>query len=247
MIEWSNDRAEICGALAEVSGKLEDPEKGRKAKVKGKQSGVEFEYRFASLGDALPAIRATLSESGCALVQGVDMSEKGLGLITEIVHRSGQWVRTYTPMKYPDDPQALGSAITYARRYGLWSILGIASVDEDDDGAEAKNAPNEAQVKARKEAEERAKREAEVKKDAERRAAHDRDWENGGRQRFFARANELGFKDYDEIVGFTEYIGRPRPSAMTEESRMKMLDFLGTEAGAERFAQFMDSKYPKEA
>lgn len=56
-------------------------------------------------------------------------------LMTQMTHATGQWMRSWYPVRpTKNDPQGLGSAITYARRFAYCSMVGVAAVDEDDDG-----------------------------------------------------------------------------------------------------------------
>ena len=209
-MDWSPERGEIVAALAKVAAEVEDPEKGRKVSAGQKQ------YRYASLGDALPDLRVILARHGCVVVQGIVAGD----LVTEIAHTSGQWVRTLCPIRRSDDPQALGSSITYSRRYGLWSILGIASVDEDDDGAAATAAARGRQPN-------RAKEPTEAK--AARQAEHAPDWEEG-KARFFAGLATIGVT-YDRLVQVCAAKGWERPSTLPEERRTRLLAYLRSPAG----------------
>ena len=99
-----------------------------------------FKSRYASLPNILEAIREPLEKSGVVVSQfpsGVN------GLSTILIHsESGEWMEdTYTmPVAKQNDPQAVGSAITYARRYALAASLGL-NVDEDDDANAASQQP----------------------------------------------------------------------------------------------------------
>ena len=97
-----------------------------------------FKSRFATLGAITDAALPALNANGFALVQGGGYcsDDAGLEVATRLLHDSGQWLESSVrvPMVKPD-PQAMGSAITYARRYLLAAMLGI--VADDDDDAEA--------------------------------------------------------------------------------------------------------------
>ena len=96
-----------------------------------------FRNRYATLDAILDVVRPILSKHGMAVSQEPLMEEGRCGVVTRIVHESGE-VRESTlllPVK-DQTAQAAGSAITYARRYALSAVLGIAA-DEDDDGQEA--------------------------------------------------------------------------------------------------------------
>jgi hypothetical protein len=103
--------------------------------------------RYATLGSVMHACREALLAQGIWLTQyPVPVQGHQLGLVTKIVHaESGQWQASLLTMPLPkEDPQGYGSAMTYARRYGLSALVGI--VTEDDDDGEMATAGREAGV-----------------------------------------------------------------------------------------------------
>lgn len=111
--------------------------------VKRESANPFFKSKYASLETVWEAVRQPLEEHGFSVVQ---TTEEGDGLtvtvVTTLLHSSGQWIGgklTLKPQK--PDPQGIGSAITYARRYALMSVLGIAT--EDDDGNHASQPPRQ--------------------------------------------------------------------------------------------------------
>lgn len=126
---------EIVGALAKAQGAINNPAK--------KGVNPHFNSKFADLSMGINAIREGLSVNGLAVIQSTRMQGDVLMLDTRLAHSSGQWFEAEYPVcKLPAQPQAIGSALTYARRYSLFGIVGIAG--EDDDG----NAANETQTPA---------------------------------------------------------------------------------------------------
>lgn len=109
--------------------------------VKGTENSF-FNSKYADLSAVYEACGDALSENDLAVFQTVATEPKAL--ITRLYHTSGEWMETSVPLIVAkDDMQGLGSAITYARRYGLMCALGIAP--EDDDGnAAAKGKSKEA-------------------------------------------------------------------------------------------------------
>lgn len=98
-----------------------------------------FKSKYADLNSVWSVCREPLSKHGLAVIQTIDKDEGGLILITTLVHSSGQWIRSRSPIPLlKSDPQAMGSSITYMRRYNLSAIVGI-STDDDDDGEKAMN------------------------------------------------------------------------------------------------------------
>lgn len=93
-----------------------------------------FKSKYADLNSVWDSCRGLLSENGLSVTQLNDVSETGVIVETVLMHESGEWIsgKMYLPLA-KHDPQGVGSAVTYGRRYGLSAIIGIVS-DEDDDG-----------------------------------------------------------------------------------------------------------------
>lgn len=90
-----------------------------------------FKSKYASLSTILGAISGPLTDSGLAVIQTPHGCNE---LTTRLIHLSGEWIEdTYTMTPTKNDPQGLGSAITYQRRYALGAILSL-NIDDDDDG-----------------------------------------------------------------------------------------------------------------
>jgi hypothetical protein len=102
------------------------------------KGGGGFSYKYADLADVLEAITPALSDNGLVLMQTgrVDGCSQ---MVTTLAHVSGQWISGALPLAGVDDARALGSWLTYLRRYGACGIVGVAAED-DDDGAAAKPA-----------------------------------------------------------------------------------------------------------
>jgi hypothetical protein len=94
-----------------------------------------FKSKYLTLAGALDAVRDALSANGLAVVQQVDAAEK-LVLHSTLLHASGEWIASSYPINpVKADPQGIGSAVSYARRYSLMALVGLAA--EDDDGEAA--------------------------------------------------------------------------------------------------------------
>lgn len=128
---------ELAAALAKAQAKLQPVIKDKTAKIPTK-SGGSYAYAYADLSSVWEAIRAALTENGIAVIQMPELTDAGLvNLTTMLTHSSGQWVRSAIATRPSDTtPQAIGSAITYARRYALSAMVGVVA-DDDDDGAAA--------------------------------------------------------------------------------------------------------------
>jgi hypothetical protein len=117
----------IAGALVKFQSSV--------SKVAKEANNPFFKSKYASLANILDTIQKPLSECGLAISQFPD----GNALTTIILHaESGEWMESsyVMPVAKQNDPQAMGSAMTYARRYALGSILNL-NIDDDDDGEKA--------------------------------------------------------------------------------------------------------------
>ena len=105
-----------------------------------------FKNRYADLAAIRDAVVPALSKHGVAVTQFTDFRDGNSVLVTRLMHESGQWIEGAYPLTQQTNPQAMGSQLTYARRYTLSAIAGI-SADEDDDAEIAtanKNEPTSA-------------------------------------------------------------------------------------------------------
>lgn len=110
-----------------------------------------FKSNYADLTSVWRACKKSLTDNGLAVTQPTVCIDGQLYLATKIIHSgSGEWLQGFYPIYLPkQDPQAVGSAITYARRYSLASMVGVHKEGEDDDAEEAmrKEVINETQLK----------------------------------------------------------------------------------------------------
>lgn len=120
----------LAAALVAASAEMTDIPKNRQADT-GK-----YGYKYADLGDALEIARPVLSRHGLAVTQAAEVAEGEAVVWTTLLHASGQFI-TAAPTRLAAGltAQSAGSAITYARRYALLAVLGLAT--DDDDGASA--------------------------------------------------------------------------------------------------------------
>jgi hypothetical protein len=99
-----------------------------------------FKSKFADLASVRDTVIPALAANGIAVVQALDLTgpdaSSGQAVYTRLLHTSGQWIESLCPIPNGTDMQKMGSAITYARRYSLSAICGIAA-DEDDDAESA--------------------------------------------------------------------------------------------------------------
>lgn len=134
-----NDEAlnALYAALADAQAELKNPEKTKEGKVKGtaKASGKEYEYgfKYADIGDVLEAVLPVFSKHGLSVMQPTKIDNGSILLITRIAHKAGGVIESEYPVcSLNGNHQAMGAALTYARRYALTSLIGIAAVDDTD-------------------------------------------------------------------------------------------------------------------
>lgn len=95
-----------------------------------------FKSKYADLADVLTGCRPVLSKHGLALTQSISTDAQRVIVTTRLLHKSGQWFESELSMKPDKDTaQSVGSTATYARRYSLEAILGIAAGVDDDGNA----------------------------------------------------------------------------------------------------------------
>ena len=98
-----------------------------------------FKSRYADLAACWDACRSQLAANNLAVIQTTEVTEAGTVLVTTLAHSSGEWMRGYLPVLTKDaGPQGQGSGLTYARRYALAAIVGLAQIDDDGEAAQAR-------------------------------------------------------------------------------------------------------------
>ncbi len=116
--------------------------------VKDSKNGF-FQSTYADLASVWDAIREPLTKNGLSVTQTTDFIEAaGTCIVTTLLHSSGQWIKGTLPIvAVKQDPQAIGSAITYSRRYALAAIVGVAQVDDDTEAAQGRNISESHEIK----------------------------------------------------------------------------------------------------
>src|SRR5215208_530559 len=135
----SNDSiAQLACALAKAQIELVNPAKSLTAHLDGDGNGSPGQsYRYAPLSAGLDVVRKTLGKHEIAILQTTDMDQdSGLVILTTtLVHGSGEWIAARWPVcRIADlpEPKLMGAALTYARRYGLFTLVGLAGEDDLD-------------------------------------------------------------------------------------------------------------------
>jgi len=123
-----NNSESIAGIAAALSAAQSEMGKAIK-----ESTNPHFRSKYADLGNVIDSCLPALNKNGIAVVQPVGQNEYGTYVDTVLVHTSGEWLACRVPLIIgKNDMQGFGSAQTYARRYGLMAMAGIAP--EDDDG-----------------------------------------------------------------------------------------------------------------
>jgi hypothetical protein len=128
----------IAAALAKAQAELVNPEKSLVASLRSREpGGAERLFRYAPLSSGLEIVRKTLSRHEIATVQTTSIDEPAgiVRLSTVLAHASGEWIASDWPVCAISDtatPHRMGAALTYARRYALFTLVGIAGEDDLD-------------------------------------------------------------------------------------------------------------------
>src|SRR5947209_6800044 len=134
----SESVAALASALAKAQAELVNPEKSLTATIRSGRPGEgERSFRYAPLASGLDIVRKTLGQHEIATVQttAIDQPAGMVRLTTMLAHSSGEWIASDWPVCPIADmasPQRMGTALTYARRYALFTLVGIAGEDDLD-------------------------------------------------------------------------------------------------------------------
>jgi hypothetical protein len=128
----------IAAALAKAQGQLSNPEKSLTATVRSPFPREENRtFRYASLASGLDIVRKSLGQHEIATVQttAIDQATGQIRLTTLLAHASGEWISSDWPVCGAGEtaaPHRMGAALTYARRYALFALVGLAGEDDLD-------------------------------------------------------------------------------------------------------------------
>ncbi len=133
---------ELATALSKAQGSFDHAKKD--------VDNIFFKSKYAELASVIDAAKKPLADNGLSVVQVVDTNESGDPFLeTILMHVSGEFISGKYPIRpIKQDPQSVGSAITYARRYAFSAMTGIAA--DDDDGNAASGSGNQNQAKTQK-------------------------------------------------------------------------------------------------
>jgi hypothetical protein len=138
MQRCSESIASLAAALAKAQAELVNPEKSQVTTIRSDgPAGAEQTFRYAPLSSGLEIVRKTLGQHEIATVQttAIDHSAGIINLTTMLVHASGEWIASDWPVCAISEtatPHRMGAALTYARRYALFTLVGVAGEDDLD-------------------------------------------------------------------------------------------------------------------
>jgi len=139
--------AALASALAKAQAELINPEKSLTATIRtGRPGEGERSFRYAPLSSGLDIVRKTLGQHEIATLQttAIDQAAGMVNLTTTLAHASGEWIASdwpVCPITETANPQRMGAALTYARRYALFTLVGIAG-EEDLDAPDLCDGPS---------------------------------------------------------------------------------------------------------
>ena len=128
----------LAAALAKAQPELINPEKSLSATIRSEAAGgSERAFRYAPLSSGLEIVRKTLGQHEIATMQttSIDQAAGIVSLTTVLAHASGEWIASDWPVCAVSEtatPHRMGAALTYARRYALFTLVGIAGEDDLD-------------------------------------------------------------------------------------------------------------------
>src|SRR5260370_3086548 len=133
----SESIAAIATALAKAQTELSNHEKAMVGTVYNVRSDSPQSFRYASLSSGLDIVRKTLGGQQIAIAQttDIDRASGAVNLTTVLMHTSGEWIASDWPvcaLSEISQPRRMGAALTYARRYALFTMVGIAADDDLD-------------------------------------------------------------------------------------------------------------------
>ena len=139
----------ITDALDKIAPALLAAQKAMSAAAKS-ATNPHFKSKYADLATVIDAVKTPLNDAGIAFLQTVRNDTTGVMVQTTLLHQSGQMIADTIYLPVPQQtPQAYGSAITYAKRYALQSMVGLPSEDDDGERASEPEKPDAHRVEPR--------------------------------------------------------------------------------------------------
>lgn len=131
-MEHSESLKELATALSKAQGEIENAHKNA--------ANTHFKAKYADLAEIINTVRPVLTKYGLAVVQIPGFADGVVTVETMLTHASGEWIKgTSGAPAQKQDPQGVGSAVTYLRRYSLAAVCAIAQEDDDGEAAVERN------------------------------------------------------------------------------------------------------------
>jgi len=203
---------ELAKALSNFQGKM--------TSVKKDATNPFYKSKYATLDTIWETIRKSLSENGLSIAQTMNLIDNKSVLETTLYHTSGEWIsgtQLVNPVK--DDPQSLGSAISYARRYSLSAILGIVADEDDDAEVATPKAPQTHQDK--QETAVKPKQVSEVKPDADKPGITE-----AQTKKIYATAKEKQLSPEEAKAYIKKTFNKSSTKELTKTEASTMIEFL---------------------
>lgn len=223
----------IADALAAAQAELRDPPRAKEGQIRGRRG-----YRYAGLDDLLGTVRPVLARHGIAIVQPVELRDGQLYLISRLIHGSGDTLESLWPLTCTGSAQERGSELTYARRYTLEGLIGVAATEDDDGSSASEQRGEQSQQQAprpprapQQPRQQPQQRQAPPSPPA---TSGPQVWSEGDAAAFTSAVKAEGwtYQEVCDAIQAQSAEGR-RPSEMTLEQRQRAFRWLQTEEGQE--------------
>ena len=131
-MKHSDSMQHLAPAFAEICGALSNPVRNRTVTVRPKNK-PSYEFTYATLDSILDLIRPICHANKCALTQVITKGDDGVRVLeTVLLHESGEWMSSEVDLVLTaDNPKAVGSILTYYRRYAICALFPIAGLEDD--------------------------------------------------------------------------------------------------------------------
>lgn len=206
----------IAKALAKFQGEVKQPKKDA--------NNPYFSSKYVPLEGVVSVITEPLANNGLSYIQSTATVDEQVIVKTLVMHESGEWIET-DELKLPAyqvrkdgtkdfNPQGIGAAITYGRRYSLSAALGIASED-DDDGNTGAGSPDVTPKQRSQQSKSNAQLDVNGPVDEPKARV------------LYAKMKDAGYKAYDEVIGFLGYTISSTKEVQLKDFK-KLADWLDT-------------------
>lgn len=208
MIRQSETIAALAAALVAAQAEMPEVPKGATGQI------GQAKRKYSDIADVIETVRPVLFKHALSYVQFPGTDDRGVTTVTtRLVHASGEWMEgTVSMPSGGNGAQGVGSAITYARRYSLVAMLGLASEDDDGAGASAPPPRQQQQRQARPPADP---------------PANPNGITDAQRRKLQALANEKGYGERGKRLDYwTSFLGRPVETAngLTKDEAARLID-----------------------